>query len=703
MIKPNFIKSWLGHIICLMLLVITVCSGTMLYVSSEQYFHFWDFAAYQMWTQQSFTAFSQSWSIGWQELQASFYHNYNKLYTLPLLPGFWLFGDSRLGYILSLAIAYLIPFTLAMGAIATQLIRIYPILVFWSTVFFTLCIPASWLPTLQGYPDTGAALFIALAIWIYLKNIRLKHWWQIPLIGILLTLAFLWRRHFAYSGIALILTLIIQGIVTYFQDKNQASPKVIKNLIQYQIKVALIGLTSFLTLATIARPYLAMATQRNYNTLYESYVMPYGKLFHQYADFYGLGLLIFSAIGFILAWRSKNQIGIFSHPSYMILLIFYLICAMEWIGILRYMGVQYTLHFTPLMILGLITLIWAMISLIKLPIRNFLIGTVLGYLALNLTLSFTSLGQPLSLTPAKTLVSLHAPPPYRSDYPELVRLMQALHRLAPNQEPLYLVGSSPIFNNSLMVSAEQELYGQDSSQLYILQTPTLDSQDWYPLEQFLQAKYVIISQPFQHNIAIEETEVEKVIYDLFNENWPIAADFKQLPLEFELENNIKLVIYQRLQDTSAETAWKTFIRMKEVIGDRPGSQENWIILNPNFKVSILPGHTTYTLSTYFNDQNYNQSLDILWIDDLPNPLTLTGLPRFSTDLCPEFSLQFSWMSSQGESKISAETTFSFYDAPVFELPLERLPEGYLNLSLRVTDPQSFTTPCYLGINQLNLK
>ena len=125
MIKPNFIKPWLGHIICLMLLVITVCSGTMLYVSSEQYFHFWDFAAYQMWAQESFTAFSQSASMGLRDLQASFYQSYNKLYTLPLIPGFWLFGETRLGYILSLAIAYLIPFTLALGAIATQLIRIF--------------------------------------------------------------------------------------------------------------------------------------------------------------------------------------------------------------------------------------------------------------------------------------------------------------------------------------------------------------------------------------------------------------------------------------------------------------------------------------------------------------------------------------------------------------------------------------------------
>jgi hypothetical protein len=281
--------------------------------------------------------------------------------------------------------------------------------------------------------------------------------------------------------------------------------------------------------------------------------------------------------------------------------------------------------------------------------------------------------------------------------------MQALHDLTPHQEALYLVGSSPVFNNSLIVSADKELYGENNSQLYILQTPTLDSQDWYPLEQFLEAKYVILAQPFQHNIAIEETNVEKVIYDIFEQNWQIAADFEQLPLEFDLENNTKLVIYKRIHKTPAAIAWKTFIQMQEVIGDRPGSQKPWIILNPDFKTSILPQSKTYTLSTYFNEQNYDQILDILWIDPLPNPLILTGLPRFSSDLCPEFNLRFSWINSQGEPETFSETNFSFYNAPSFELPLQNSPEGYLNLSLRVNHPNLFTTPCYLGIDQLKLK
>ncbi|MDJ1168001.1 hypothetical protein PMG71_01010 [Roseofilum sp. BLCC_M154] len=697
MIKSDFIKPWLWHFICFALLVITVCSGTILYVSSEQYFHFWDFAAYQMWAQESFTAFSQSGSMGWQELQSSFSQSYNKLYTLPLIPGFWLFGETRLGYILSLAIAYLIPFTLAMGAIATQLIRIYPPLVFWSTVFFTLCIPATWLPTLRGYPDTGAAVFIALALWIYLKNTRLKYWWQIPLIGILLTLAFVWRRHFAYSGIALILTFIIQGILTYLKEKNSQSPKAINNLIEYQIKIALIGITSFFTLVLIARPYLLLALQRNHTTLYQSYVRPYDELLYQYLHFYGLSLLALSILGLVIAW------GKLSRQPYRIVLIFYAICAIEWMGILRYGGLHHTLHLTPLVILGLISLVWVIIRATSIPIKTSLFWVIIGYLILNLTLSFTPLGQPFSRPPRNILFSFYSPPPYRSDYPELLRLVQALRRLAPNQEPLYLVGSSSSFNYSLIVSAEQELYGQDRSKLYIRQTPIVDSRDWYPLEQFLQAKYVIIAKPFQHHLTLEETDVEKVIYDIFDQNWQIAEDFEQLPLEFELENNTKLVIYQRLQNTSAEIAWKTFIQMQEVIGDRPGNQPPWVILNPNFETVILPQSDTYTLATSFNEQNYDQILDMLWINPLPAPFILTGKPVFSSNVCPEFNLRLSWINPQGESKILTETSLHFEDTSVFELPLQQSSEGYLNLSLRVTDPQDFTTTCHLRIDQLNLE
>ena len=468
-------------------------------------------------------------------------------------------------------------------------------------------------------------------------------------------------------------------------------------MIEYQIKIALIGLTSFLTLVLISRPYLLLAIQRNHTNLYQSYTFPYGKQLLQYLVFYGVSLLALSILGLVIGW------GKLSCQAYRIVLIFYAICAIQWIGILRYTGIHYTLHFTPLVILGVISLVWVIIRDTSTPIRTGLVWAIIGYLMLNLTLSLTPLGQAFSRSPRNILFSLYSPPPYRSDYPELLRLVQTLRLLAPNEEPLYLVGSSSSFNYSLIVSAEQELYGQDSSKLYIRQTPIVDSRDWYPLEQFLQAKYVIIAQPYQHHLTLEEVDVEKVIYDIFDRTWPIAADFERLPLKFDLEKDTKVVIYKRLRKTSVETAQKTFIHMQERIGDRPGNQPPWIALNPNFQTIVLPQSDTYTLATSFNEQNYDQILDILWINPVPSPFTLTGKPIFSDPVCPEFNLRLSWINPQGESEKLTETSLRVDDSSLFELPLQPLSEGYLNLSLQVTDPKTFTTTCSMRIDQLNLE
>jgi hypothetical protein len=52
-----------------------------------------------------------------------------------LIPFILVFGSSRLIYELALALAYLLPFALVMGAIATQLIRAHSRPVFWATAF----------------------------------------------------------------------------------------------------------------------------------------------------------------------------------------------------------------------------------------------------------------------------------------------------------------------------------------------------------------------------------------------------------------------------------------------------------------------------------------------------------------------------------------------------------------------------------------
>jgi hypothetical protein len=93
---------------------------------------------------------------------------------LLLAPFIFFFGDSRIVYIVSNALVYIVPFSLVMGVLATKIIPVHSHIVFWSTTFLTLLIPPTWISTLRGYPDIGAAVLIGLAILFYLKDITLK-------------------------------------------------------------------------------------------------------------------------------------------------------------------------------------------------------------------------------------------------------------------------------------------------------------------------------------------------------------------------------------------------------------------------------------------------------------------------------------------------------------------------------------------------
>jgi hypothetical protein len=236
----------------LVVLILVTATITVLYVSHERYFYYWDLSNYSNQTSELVSEFRVSILQGIRLVQDSLATNYNKLPCLPLVPFILIFGDSRLVYILSCALVYILPFALVMGAIATTIIRVYPRAVFWSTAFLTLLIPSTWTPTLRGYPDIGAAVIIGLAILVYLKDVKLKNWWQIPVIGFLLALAILFRRHFAYSARAFIAAMILQGLLIFVSEFRNNPRRSLRNLTRYGILISLIAISSLATLTILA-------------------------------------------------------------------------------------------------------------------------------------------------------------------------------------------------------------------------------------------------------------------------------------------------------------------------------------------------------------------------------------------------------------------------------------------------------------------
>ena len=616
------------------LLVAIATTITTIYISHERNFHWWIDWYYR--TINVANAFRKSPSAGIDNVLQSLGDERNKIYTLPLVPFILIFGESRLVYEIGLALIYLLPFCLSMGAVATQLIQANPQAVFWSTCLVSLLIPVTWIATFLGIPDPGGAALIGWAAFIYLQDIRLRQWWRIPVIGFCLGLAILLRRHFVYGAIAFLCAIISQALLIFFA-KFRHNPQIAwRNLQIVAVRIGLIAGICFLTLITVAGEFTQRAIATNYRNLYASWSMPLDNVVGLYAAFYGWGTLLLVAIGF--------SAGILTHilsvPSFNFIWLFGIFCLIEWLIVLRYGNIFYSLHFTPIVIMGLVAFVRTCIKLNRTRIILVVAGC---YLVSNLVIGLTPIGFNSGLRP---LFALNTPPLVRTDYDEVVRLIDYLRKITPNKESIYVVGSQRLHLNRSMIRAGDRILHGNKNHLILLAAPQVDSQDFYPLETLLQAQYVVLPNSLPDYdwdftkvpavgewLPLKESDVVKVVLDAFTQNWQIAQDFKRLPVQFTLADGAIVSIYQRIRPTSIETAVQTLSTIQQQIGDRPGGQLDWISLSQRWNYSSVkknPADNTYQLLSYPIDQSQKS---FLYLGSLPENAQVTGTVKFYGDRC----------------------------------------------------------------------
>ncbi|HEY9667192.1 MAG TPA: hypothetical protein V6C91_10330 [Coleofasciculaceae cyanobacterium] len=612
-----------GFLVLQALLIVTI---TFLYISSEQNFHWW-IDWYER-TLEVVNALRESPLKAMQLVGQSLAGERNRLFTLPLIPFILVFGSSRLVYEIALALVYLLPFALVMGAIATQLIPVHTRTVFWFTSFLTLLLPVSWISTFMGIPDTGGAALIGLATFVYLQDGRrgkvyhpLRQWWRIPLIGVLIGLAILLRRHFVYGGLAFLSALSLQSVLFFiaevrqqpFKDAiaRQASlrkpialrwGKALLNLLLRNVQVSLIGAATLVTLFLVAPQFTYAALFNDYRAFYISWSLPFSDITNLYASFYGWGTWLIVAIGF----SASLFIRALALPTLSVMGFSGVLSLIVWLVILRYGNVFYSLHVTPLVVIGLVAFIWTTWVSLRGKKRAFMLGVVGCYLVVNLGIGLAPIGGMSRLF--HPLFALNMPPLVRTDYDEVVRLVNYLRLLTPNEEPIFIVGYQRLQLTSTMVKAvERVLYPSQKRFLNVLRTPEVDSRDSYPLEPLLEAQYVVIpsqlpnysSDPTQlpavgEWLLTQEHDVVNVVFDAFTQNWDFAQDFKRLPMQFTFENGVKVSIYERIRPTSLATAVRTLNAMQWQLGTRPGSQQNWIVLSQWLHNTSVRQNSDYT-------------------------------------------------------------------------------------------------------------
>ncbi|MEZ2235396.1 hypothetical protein [Microcoleus sp.] len=697
-------RKSLGDGFFLLLLVGVTVVVTSIYVSSERTFYWWDYAGYNNATVELVKSFRESPDKALRAVIESLAKEKNLLISLPLVPFLLWFGDSRLSYILSVSLIYVLPFRLLLGAISAKLIPFDSRLVFWSTVAISLLIPMSWIPTLRGYLDTGGCVFLALAILVYLHDIKLKYWWQILLIGGSLAMAILFRRHFAYSAIAFFGAAIFQYLIEFILTYKSRQSQAIFLLLISGVKLGLIAATSLAVLMLVAGDFTRSALTVDYRNLYLAWSLSVPDILTRYASFYGLGTWLLVVIGF----SAGMMTGILVGEAVVFVGIFGVLSLIEWLLVLRYGYLHYTIHVTPIALLGLSAFFWTTWLTLQGKVRYLMLGVAGLYLTVNAVLGLI----PLKFDFSAPFVASFGPL-VRSDYGEVVKLVEFLRKIAPNQEPIYIAGASNSFNANILKQANRKLNPPEGWwKLNTLGRPLIDSRDTYPLPELLMSQYVVVATPFQQVLLSDEQvlrpgeqDVVKVVYDAFTQNWEISRDFELLPEQFQLENGVLVRVYRRMRPSAIGTAIKTLHAMQQQIGEKPGTQLDWISLNqsvytsPNYSVT-KEAHNLYHIVTHPIKNSQQIDTSFLYLGSLSAKNTILGQLNLPNKQCQGVFLRLTLWNNQGKLINSSETVYNSTALPKLNLLVEGKNPNYLLLEVLSTNKQDLTNQCQLEINNL---
>jgi hypothetical protein len=629
----------LVHAVLALAVLAVILFVTDIYVSSEHIIYWSDYAGYQEITFNIASQFQESAFAGIKAIVLSRGSEYNGFFTLPLLPFALIWGTSRLNFELSLAIVFLLPFALVIGLVATKLIPHKPPFVFWTAATLVLILPTTWIPTLRGYPDTGAAVLVWIAVAIYLEDSERERLWHLFAIGALLAASMIFRRHFAYAATAFLGAMAVHSGLTGWirSEPGRKVHELGRRAGRFAVTIGAGGLF----IVVVDRPFVIRTLTTNYDALYAPYMNAPAVFLQWLSAEYGWLAWSF-ALGGIIVGQCYRTVR---SSAATFLMLFAAISLAQWTLAVRQVGIHYTLHFTPFIILGLAVLGWSLWMEGSWWIRVTTLCLAAVYLALNVVEGFTSVD--VHIPPIiRPVFAAREAPLERNDYSAVAHLVTYVRQVARHQEPIYVAASSPTLNPSLLINAERAVYGWDHARLTVLYTPQVDTRDSLPLQTLVEAQYVMVARPVQVHLTIQDQRVVQVVVDIFVHHRAIARDFRLLPRTFTLAPRVAVTIYQRVRPTSLRTALETLRLMERYLPTLPGGQGDWTVISQGQPSAVeKSGDGSYLVETDPALRVTSAPLRLLYLRPLPPRFRIAGAIHFSSSPCAAATVHLARVTS----------------------------------------------------------
>lgn len=503
------------------------------YLGAERNYPFWDFAMYYgwarlMWEQPDFGA---TLNVFLDSLS----QNYNLFFALPSQVSFSLFDASRPTFILTNYVVYGSAYFIS----ASYLLRtIYGFS--WNKALLLgfslpLLLPFLWTPLLEGYPDLGAAALYLGAVGVsFSKNLN---WKKMGLIGVLLGLSIVFRRHYAYAALALIFTL---GLLSFFPFYKATLAQKRTLIIQY---VAL-GLGLVGTVFLLEPFYVLSVIKTDFISLYKSYERPFSYFLHYIAAQTGLLLIFICVVGL---WATKSVDSVIQKNVYKCgaLLLTWVIL---WGVGPGQVGHHYTMAVLPIFFIVCLASFFYMPF--KKELRSAFVGVLFIGLITNTLYSFwlaPSFVYP-SDAPSMSLFSTPRIPWVRQDMAELAQLTNHLEETTTPLDKIVVVGSSFIINQNLVhIASSQKRANLPLNQRFLF-APETDSQPQGLTQAYVGGTVFLVASPTQYHLDPKAQKVVTRLASLFPPPKEVAPLFEKDPQTFSFDNGVTLGIWRRVKD-----------------------------------------------------------------------------------------------------------------------------------------------------------
>lgn len=519
------------------------------FVTHERFIYYWDYSGY--WTQSveiSASLLQRPLAALHSVMHSVRFSDYNPLPVLPLAPFEWLFGTSRLAYILAITNIFVLPCALVMILLVRRIFLKARLegsaWAFIAPGVSVLLLQVLWAPVLRGYPDVAGCVIIGGIFLLHFSGPFAEQGFKnLVATGLLLCVLVLLRRWYAYWVVTFFPALALAHAIDLCGPHGfpwRRYMRIVRN-------AAVIGVTFLFSLFVLAAPFALRAIQTDYSDIYSAY--RHSKSLFDAAShlshYFGWAEIVCCLAG--LAWltvrKDTRVVGsLLATQSIMIFALF---------ARTQDFGIHHCYLFFPVVALGIEVIATGCWMLIRNGlIRAGAVGILFSVLIASSAVTFCPNAAGVSNLLDGLTPKVRCYPLVRNDMDALAHLLDRLDQLESTVEgDIYVLASSEVLNSSILHVACQFDPKRWSLYKHILNSNDVDKRDGFP-HQLLHARYLVVAKPIQYHLAAEDQRVIGVLASDVLDGRGIGASFERLPDELELDNNVTVYLFKKVRPLS---------------------------------------------------------------------------------------------------------------------------------------------------------